>query len=320
MRVGRELRGSVAGQGIRAIRRRGRHRPREAGADDGGDDLRDAAARRDATAAGRCARASTRTRACSSRGGCRYTVAGLETFALTCVEAFAGHVAVVKPQSAFFEVFGSRGRGRPRARPRSRCARPAPSASSTPSAATSARRWRPTPQAYLADDAPAARRRRHGEPLPRATSRCVPRSTSRPAPGGASSCSALTSNPEGRTVQHAGGCGTSASPAAWSPGRRADNAAARAAWRARAAWAWSSARPSATPCSELGLDLAGRQRAPAGPRRGRPGRHGRGPAPGLRGALPNVLARSSREVLSAGPERRRPAGTGARGRRRACAS
>ena len=28
---------------------------------------------------------------------------------MTCVEAFAGRVAVVKPQSAFFEVFGSRG-------------------------------------------------------------------------------------------------------------------------------------------------------------------------------------------------------------------
>ena len=28
---------------------------------------------------------------------------------MTCVEAFAGRVAAVKPQSAFFEVFGSRG-------------------------------------------------------------------------------------------------------------------------------------------------------------------------------------------------------------------
>ena len=41
--------------------------------------------------------------------GLTYDVAGLERFALTCVEAFAGRVAVVKPQSAFFEVFGSRG-------------------------------------------------------------------------------------------------------------------------------------------------------------------------------------------------------------------
>lgn len=35
--------------------------------------------------------------------------AGLERFALTCVDAMAGEVAVVKPQSAFFERHGSRG-------------------------------------------------------------------------------------------------------------------------------------------------------------------------------------------------------------------
>jgi len=34
---------------------------------------------------------------------------GLEAFAMTCVEAFAGHLGVVKPQSAFFERHGSAG-------------------------------------------------------------------------------------------------------------------------------------------------------------------------------------------------------------------
>jgi orotidine-5'-phosphate decarboxylase len=34
---------------------------------------------------------------------------GLESFAMACVDALAGHVAVVKPQSAFFERHGSRG-------------------------------------------------------------------------------------------------------------------------------------------------------------------------------------------------------------------
>ncbi|MFL6119367.1 orotidine-5'-phosphate decarboxylase [Actinophytocola sp.] len=34
---------------------------------------------------------------------------GLEAFAMTCVEAFGGEVAVVKPQSAFFEAHGSAG-------------------------------------------------------------------------------------------------------------------------------------------------------------------------------------------------------------------
>ena len=36
-------------------------------------------------------------------------VAGLERFALTAVEAVAPHASVVKPQSAFYERFGSRG-------------------------------------------------------------------------------------------------------------------------------------------------------------------------------------------------------------------
>jgi orotidine-5'-phosphate decarboxylase len=36
-------------------------------------------------------------------------VAGLRRFANTCVEAFGGEAAVVKPQSAFFEVFGAAG-------------------------------------------------------------------------------------------------------------------------------------------------------------------------------------------------------------------
>lgn len=41
--------------------------------------------------------------------GLSQDAAGLERFALTCVEAFGGRVAVVKPQSAFFEAHGSRG-------------------------------------------------------------------------------------------------------------------------------------------------------------------------------------------------------------------
>ncbi len=37
------------------------------------------------------------------------SVEGLDRFASICVEAFAGHVAFVKPQSAFFERFGAQG-------------------------------------------------------------------------------------------------------------------------------------------------------------------------------------------------------------------
>ncbi|HEV7148908.1 MAG TPA: orotidine-5'-phosphate decarboxylase, partial [Pedococcus sp.] len=41
--------------------------------------------------------------------GLPYDLDGLAAFTEACVEAFAGEVAAVKPQSAFFEVFGSRG-------------------------------------------------------------------------------------------------------------------------------------------------------------------------------------------------------------------
>ncbi|NEB75596.1 orotidine-5'-phosphate decarboxylase [Streptomyces sp. SID14478] len=44
-----------------------------------------------------------------SSWGLNDDVAGLETFTRTAVEAFADTVAVVKPQMAFFERFGSRG-------------------------------------------------------------------------------------------------------------------------------------------------------------------------------------------------------------------
>jgi orotidine-5'-phosphate decarboxylase len=45
------------------------------------------------------------------RWGLDDNVAGLERFAFTVVEALADRVAVLKPQSAFFERFGSRGIG-----------------------------------------------------------------------------------------------------------------------------------------------------------------------------------------------------------------
>ena len=48
-------------------------------------------------------------RALVQEWGLTYDLAGVERFALTCVEAFGGHVAAVKPQSAFFEVFGAAG-------------------------------------------------------------------------------------------------------------------------------------------------------------------------------------------------------------------
>lgn len=41
--------------------------------------------------------------------GLSQDIAGLREFSLRCVEAFAGHVALIKPQVAFYERFGSAG-------------------------------------------------------------------------------------------------------------------------------------------------------------------------------------------------------------------
>ena len=63
------------------------------------------------TSAARCVWASTRTPVCWPPGACRTTSTGLAAFSRTVVDALADRVAVVKPQSAFFERFGSRGVG-----------------------------------------------------------------------------------------------------------------------------------------------------------------------------------------------------------------
>ena len=54
-------------------------------------------------------RASTRIPALLAEWGLTDDPDGLERFAMTCVQALAGQVAVVKPQSAFFERHGARG-------------------------------------------------------------------------------------------------------------------------------------------------------------------------------------------------------------------
>ena len=71
--------------------------------------LRHPAAHGDARSGAASASASTRTPRCCTTWGLSDDVAGLETFARTVVEAVAPEVGVVKPQSAFFERFGSRG-------------------------------------------------------------------------------------------------------------------------------------------------------------------------------------------------------------------
>ena len=94
------------------------------------------------------------------------TVAGLETFAMTCVEAFGGAVAAVKPQSAFFERFGSAGVAvleRTLAGLRDAGTLSLLDVKRGDIGTTMAG----YAQAYLSDELAAAGRRHHGQPLPR---------------------------------------------------------------------------------------------------------------------------------------------------------
>lgn len=69
---------------------------------------------------------------------------GLEAFAETCVEAFDGRVALVKPQVAFFEAYGS-GASRCWSARSVCCALPEHWCSPTPSVVISAPPWMPMP-------------------------------------------------------------------------------------------------------------------------------------------------------------------------------
>ena len=212
--------------------------------------------------------------ACSAAWGLPDDVAGLETFAMTCVEAFAGTVAAVKPQSAFFEVFGSAGvavleRALAELREAGTLSLLDVKRGDIGSTMTA------YAQAYLGRRQPAAGRRDHGQPLPRLRARCARRSTSPRDTGRGVFVLALTSNPEGAVG--------AARPArrrqrrGRGRGRRRRRQRGRAAGRSAASGS-SSAPRSAPRSSDLGLDLAGGQRPAARARLRRAGRRGRGPA------------------------------------------
>lgn len=226
------------------------------------------------------------------------TVDGLERFALTCVEAFGGAVACVKPQSAFFERFGSRGvavlertleglRG-----------------AGTLSLLDAKRGDIGTTmagyaQAYLADDAPL-----RADAL--TVSPYLGYESLRPALDLAAATGrgvfvlTLTSNPEGPAVQHAVREGRSVA-ASVVDGVAADNAGARAAGALGSIGTVVGATVGSA-VTDLGLDLAGAGGPVLAPGLGAQG----GTAEGLRAtfgdALPLVLGNSSREVLRAGPQ------------------
>ena len=230
--------------------------------------------------------------------GLSYDLRGLERFALTCVEAFGGRVAAVKPQSAFFEVFGSAGvvvlertvgalreagtlvildvkRG---------------DIGTTMDAYA---------EAFLGKDAV-------DPPDAITVSPYLGYGSLRPAidlahaTGRGIFVLALTSNPEGPAVQHArlGGVSVAGHVVA---GATADNAAAAAAGELGSVGLVVGATVGDA-VAELGLDLPGVNGAFLAPGVGAQG----GTVDSLRRvfgtALPRVLASSSREVLQAGPD------------------
>ena len=264
-------------------------------------DLRRPAARGHGRATARSARASTRTRALVEQWGLPYDVGGLERFAMTCVEAFGGPVAVVKPQSAFFEVFGSAGRRRPRARPRRAARR---------RHAVAARRQA---RRHRLDDGrrtprPTSVRRRHRCAADAITvSPYLGYESLRPALDLAAADGSGRVRP-GPDLQPGGPAGAargrsrrSSVAASVVAGAAPDNAAAAASGQLGSVGLVVGATVG-TAVADLGLDLAGSAgpAARAGPRG--PGRHGRGPAAIFGAALPQVLPHEQPRGARAGPD------------------
>ena len=229
--------------------------------------------------------------------GLAYDVSGLERFALTCVEAFAGRVAAVKPQSAFFEVFGSRGvavlervltelheagtltildakRG---------------DIGSTMTAYA---------EAFLGDDAVAP-------PDALTVSPYLGYESLRPAIDLAERTDrglfvlALTSNPEGASVQHAVRDGESVA-ASIVRGAAGDNADARGRGELGSIGLVIGATVGSA-VQDLGLDLVGAATPVLAPGFGAQGGTVASLGSTFGAAQPQVLAASSREILGAGP-------------------
>lgn len=247
-------------------------------------------------------------------------VAGLETFALRCVEAFAGVVACVKPQSAFFERHGAAGVAvleRTLAALRE---------SGTLSILDVKRgdigsTMDAYAQAYLGEGSPLAADAITVSPY-------LGYGSLRPAldlaahTGRGVFVLALTSNPEGPVVQHARTDATSGDGAGTSTGKAAGTSTAKAAGtvagsivagvtadneaaRSRGQLGSVGMVVGATvgdAVERLGLDLAAANAPLLAPGVGAQGASGQDVRAVFGAALPAVLASSSREILSAGPE------------------
>jgi orotidine-5'-phosphate decarboxylase len=232
--------------------------------------------------------------------GLTYDVSGLERFALTCVEAFAGRVAAVKPQSAFFEVFGSRGvavleRVLSELREAGTLTILDAKRGDIGSTMTA------YAEAYLGDDAVAP-------PDALTVSPYLGYESLRPAidlaerTGRGLFVLALTSNPEGASVQHAVRDGQSVA-ASIVRGAAGDNAAAHARGELGSVGLVIGATVG-TAVQDLDLDLVGAATPVLAPGFGAQGGTVASLGSTFGEARAQVLAASSREILGAGPEPR----------------
>lgn len=234
--------------------------------------------------------------------GLEYSLAGLERFAMTCVDAFGGQVAVVKPQSAFFEVFGAGG-----VRVLERVLAGLREAGTLTLLDVKRGDIGSTMQAYADAYLGGASPLRADAVT---VSPYLGYGSLRPALDLAEQLGrgvfvlALTSNPEGREVQHAhrdGQQGRRSVAGSVVDGVTADNEAARARSVLGSVGLVVGATVGDT-VQRLGLDLVAANAPILSPGVGAQG----GTAEDLRAvfgaAVGNVLASSSRELLSAGPD------------------
>ena len=231
--------------------------------------------------------------------GLPYDLAGLERFTMTCVEAFAGSVAAVKPQSAFFEVFGAKG-----VAILERALGDLRSAGTLTVLDVKRGDIGTTVDAYgeafLGKDAPA--------PADAITlSPYLGYGSLRPAIDLARSTGrgvfvlALTSNPEGASVQHARLADGRSVAGAIADGAAEDNADDRAAGALGSVGLVVGATVGSA-VRDLGVDLPGMAGPILAPGLGAQGATAADVRSVFAGALPQVLASSSRDVLRAGPD------------------
>jgi orotidine-5'-phosphate decarboxylase len=230
--------------------------------------------------------------------GLPFDLGGIERFTRTCVEAFGGAVACVKPQSAFFEVFGS-----PGVAILERALRDLREAGTL--TILDAKRgdigstMAAYAEAFLGKDAPA--------PADAVTvSPYLGYGALRPAIDLAQATGrgvfvlALTSNPEGPSIQHARAADGRSVAQMILDGAAEDNAQARATGGLGSVGLVIGATVG-TAVADLGLDLGGTAAPLLAPGLGAQGASAADVRRVFAGALDHVLPTTSRGVLAAGP-------------------